>query len=144
VLLQDMVDRINSNRKNSMQYVTTGEGTDKAEQDCSAMTGATLDLCEWSNALLGASESAGGLKVGAMKDARGCVEALNPNMPREFLITIAWQGMSPTKEPGGPGGAGLACGVGLYGPDGYRRAITSHVIIGCLQNNVVSGACITP
>src|SRR4051812_33661484 len=59
VLLQDMVDRINANRRNSMQYVTAGEGTDKVEQDCSAMTGATLDKCEWSNALLGAAESAG-------------------------------------------------------------------------------------
>jgi type IV pilus assembly protein PilV len=140
VLLQDMVDRINANRKNSMSYVTTGEGTGKAEQDCSAMTGATLDLCEWSNALLGASESAGGLKVGAMGGALGCVEALNPNMPREFLVTVAWQGMNDTKAPG----AGVTCGQNQYGSETKRRVMTSHVIIGCLQNNTATGGCITP
>ena len=144
VLLQDMVDRINANRKQSMQYVTdatNGVGTGTSEADCSALNGAPLDLCEWSNALLGASESAGGLKVGAMGGARGCVEALNPNMPREFLVTVTWQGLTPTKAPG----ANINCGVGLYGPDeAQRRAMTSHVIIGCLQNNVATGACITP
>jgi type IV pilus assembly protein PilV len=139
MLLQDMVDRINSNRRNSMSYVTTGEGTGKAEQDCSLMTGATFDKCEWSNGLLGAAESAGGLKVGAMIDARGCIDAVTAIMPREFLVTVVWQGVNDTKAPG----AGVTCGQGLYGPETKRRALTSRVVIGCLQNTG-TGACVTP
>lgn len=138
VLLQDMVDRISSNRKNSMSYVTTGVGTGSGEIDCAAMTGAPLDLCEWNNALLGASESAGGLSVGAMIGARGCVENIQPVMPREFLVSVVWQGVNQTVAPG------TACGAGQYGPENTRRALTSTVIIGCLQNNTATGACVTP
>ncbi len=139
VLLQDMVDRIQSNRKASMSYVTTGEGTGKSVQDCSAMTGATLDLCEWSNALLGAAESAGGLKVGAMAGARGCVLNVTATMPREFLVSVVWQGINPTAAPGA-----TDCGKSQYGDEKTRRAITSSVIIGCLQNNLATGVCVTP
>ena len=142
LLLQDMVDRINSNRRNSMSYVTTGEGTGKSEQDCAPLTNiAAQDLCEWSNALLGAAESAGGVKVGAMIDARGCVEAITPAMPREFRVTVAWQGINDTKAPD----PSVTCGFGLYGPsETKRRALTANVIIGCLQNNPATGTCVTP
>jgi type IV pilus assembly protein PilV len=140
ILLQDMVDRINSNRKNSMSYVTASPvGTDLGELDCSAKTGADLDLCEWNNALIGASESAGGLKVGAMIGARGCVDNIKPTMPREFQISVVWQGVNPTVEP-----KATVCGSGKYGDEKTRRALTSNVIIGCLQNNVATGACVTP
>ena len=139
VLLQDMVDRLNSNRRNSMSYVTAGEGTGKSVQTCGTTADATSDLCEWSNALLGASESSGGLKVGAMTGARGCVENIAPAMPREFLVSVVWQGINPTAAPGA-----TACGSGQYGDEKTRRAITATVIIGCLQNNPATGSCVTP
>lgn len=141
VLLQDMVDRIQSNRRAGLAYVTAGEGTGKAVQTCSATGGDPVsDLCEWSNALLGASESAGGLKVGAMTGARGCITNIQPAMPRVFLVEIAWQGINPTAPPG----AGLTCGQGMYGAENTRRVLSSTVIIGCLQNNTATGACVTP
>jgi hypothetical protein len=41
-------------------------GTPNAGGSCAAFNGAQRDLCEWENALLGAAEQSGGLKVGAM------------------------------------------------------------------------------
>jgi len=142
VLLQDMVDRINANRTIlSMDYVT-GDGaplgTGNAVAAC-AGTIAERDLCEWQNALLGASESSGGLAVGAMIGARGCVTNITATMPREFQVAVVWQGLVPTAAPGA-----TACGSGQYGDDRTRRAVTANVIIGCLQNNLANGLCVTP
>ena len=139
-LLQDMVDRISANRKNSMQYATASVwGTDQAIIDCTGKTGADLDLCEWNNALLGASESNNGLAVGAMVGARGCVDNVSPTMPRIFQVSVVWQGTVATKAPG------TQCGAGLYGTnDALRRAVVATVVIGCLQNDPISGNCTTP
>ena len=138
VLLQDMVDRINSNRKNALSYETPGVGTGGGEGNCAALNGAALDLCEWHNALLGASESAGGLKVGAMIGARGCVEETVAVMPRQYMVSVVWQGVTNTKAPG------TTCGSGLYGDEKTRRALTATVTVGCLQNDPASGLCIFP
>lgn len=139
-LLQDMVDRISANRKNSMSYVTASPlGTGTTAGDCTGLTGSALDLCEWNNALLGAAESnGGGMSIGAMIGARGCVENVSPVMPRQFLVSVVWQGTVATKEPG------TDCGAGLYGANGMRRAVTATVVIGCLQNDPLTGACVTP
>ena len=140
LLVQDMVDRINANRRLSMEYVTpTPLGTGNAAAPC-AGTIAERDLCEWQNALLGSSEtSGGGLAVGAMIGARGCVTNITATMPREFQIAVVWQGLVPTAIPGA-----TACGAGDYGDDRTRRAVTANVIIGCLQNNLANGLCVTP
>jgi type IV pilus assembly protein PilV len=142
VLLQDMVDRINANRTIlSMNYVTPAPlGTPNSVVTPCAGTIAERDLCEWQNALLGASEATGGgLSVGAMIGARGCVTNITPTMPREFQIAVVWQGLVPTAAPGATN-----CGVGQYGDDRTRRAVTANVIIGCLQNNLANGLCVTP
>jgi len=82
MLLQDMTDRINANRLFAADYVTASPlGTGDTPGTCPA-SGAARDLCEWSTALLGSSESSGGLKVGAMIGARGCVEQTVATMPR--------------------------------------------------------------
>ena len=139
VLLQDMADRINANRKLSMDYVTPAPlGTGNTIGPC-AGTIAERDLCEWQNALLGASESSSGLAVGAMIGARGCVTNITATMPREFQIAVVWQGLVPTAAPGA-----TDCGSGQYGDDKTRRAVTANVIIGCLQNNLANGLCVTP
>ena len=139
ILLQDMVDRINSNRRNSMEYVAANLGTDAGYEICDGKVGAAMDLCEWNNLLVGAGESAGGLKVGAMIGARGCVVNISPVMPREFQVAVVWQGVNPTVEP-----KVTDCGLGKYGNEKTRRALTSNVIIGCLQNVPATGACVTP
>ena len=140
LLLQDMVDRINANRKNSTGYVTGAPlGTGNSQQDCTGLTSAALDQCEWNNALLGASESAGGQSVGAMIAARGCVTNTVATMPRQFLVAVVWQGMNPTHAPDA-----TSCGQGLYNDEATRRAVVATVTLGCLQNDPTTGLCVTP
>lgn len=140
VLLDDMVARINANRKNSMSYVTTTPlGTDAAVADCTGLTGAALDLCAWNNSLLGATETSGGQNRGAMIGARGCITNTVSTMPREFVVAVAWQGLAPTAAP-----TISTCGQGSYGNDATRRVLISRVKIGCLQNDPTTGGCVTP
>lgn len=142
VLAQDMADRINANRKaaDAVAYVTAAPlGTGNAVAACGTLNGPARDLCEWNNALLGAAESAGGLQVGAMIGARGCVTDLGTSLPRQYLVSVVWQGLIPTKEPGA-----TTCGQGDYADDKTRRAITTNVSIGCLQNDPATGLCLGP
>lgn len=146
VLLQEMIDRINANRKNAASYVTASAlGTGNDVEDCSALPAtprAAVDLCEWSNALLGASEKkADDSPIGAMIGARGCVTtATSPNpaftTPQEFMVAVVWQGLAPTAAP-----ATTTCGSGSYSPDTTRRAIVARVMIGCLENDPTTGQC---
>ena len=139
ILVQDMVDRINANRFNAQAYGSgTLHGTGQGVLPCSG-TVAAIDLCEWTNALVGAAEtSAGGTKVGAMIDARGCVQVVNATMPRQIQVSVVWQGLNATKAPP------TACAQGLYGNEATRRAISTTITIGCLQNNPASGLCEWP
>lgn len=143
VLLRDMSDRLQSNGKNATSYVTTQPlGTGQSIGDCSALASAALDRCEWSNALLGASETAATAKVGAMIDARGCVEVLDNSMPRVFRVSVAWQGLNSTTAP-----QASSCGSNSYGNENQRRVIVAQVIIACLENHPVghpkAGQCTT-
>jgi type IV pilus assembly protein PilV len=140
VLLQDMVDRVNGNRKNVAAYVTASPlGT--SSQDCSALTAvADKDKCEWNNALFGAAELKGAQTLGAMTGARGCITNPVTTMPREVVVAVAWQGLRPTVAPGGTN-----CGQNLYGADDkVRRAMIARITIGCLQNDSKTGVCVTP
>lgn len=138
VLLQDMVDRLNANRKNSMSYDGAAVGTG-GTGPCPGGTRAEVDLCEWHNALLGAAETGGGGQLlGAMNGARGCITNTVATMPREFTVAVVWQGITPTLAP-----TSTTCGAGSYGNDATRRALVAHVTIGCLQNDA-TGACVTP
>ncbi|MNR42030.1 hypothetical protein D3C85_1605010 [compost metagenome] len=63
-----------------------------------------------------------------MIGARGCVESLSGG--KEYMITVAWQGMGPISAPP----ASVACGEGEYGEDGSscandlcRRVVTTIV-----------------
>ena len=126
-LLRDMADRINANRANAASYLTPTSaplGTG-ATKDCSApTTTADVDLCTWSQLLLGASELQGSTKVGAMLDARGCITSIGTNT---YLVEVVWQGLAPTADPP----TSLACGSGSYDM-GYRRDISTVVQIGVL------------
>jgi type IV pilus assembly protein PilV len=140
VLLQDMVDRINANRKNAAAYVTASAlGT--ASQDCTALTAlADIDKCQWNNALFGSSETkSGGATLGAMNSARGCITNPVTSMPRQVIVAVVWQGVRPTVAP-----TATTCGTGLYGDDKTRRAMVAQITIGCLQNDPSTGICITP
>ena len=125
VLVQEFADRIEANKKNAASYVMNDIGVGAVVQDCSAMTGATRDICEFSNELLGAAEKSGvaGPAVGAMVGARACVTSPAAN---QYLVTVAWQGFARTnafpKE---------LCGQGQYGT-GFRRTVSIPVTVATL------------
>jgi len=109
LLLDDMANRLAANRDQAATYVTGPGAPLGSSMNCPTTTGTLqqTDTQQWCTALQGAAENLGGNKTGAMIGARGCVETLGPN---SYLITVAWQGMTPTAAPG----VGVACGAGLY------------------------------
>ena len=132
ILLKDMADRINANRKNAAFYVAT-VGTGAACPPAGA-TVASGDLNEWCNALLGAAETQGVAKVGAMIGARGCIyQTVAPvaGTPGEYLIAVAWQGLNSTAAL--TVGPAAACGSGQYGGDVKRRLVALPLTIAALN-----------
>jgi type IV pilus assembly protein PilV len=135
VLLNDMASRIDVNRGRAVEYLTTG-GPLGAGMTCPTgpATRAEIDAAEWCQALQGAAElSSAGDMTGAMIGGRGCVEALPDN---EYMITVAWQGLSPVSAPP----ASVGCGLGVYDEEGSpciqdrcRRVVTTIIRIASLS-----------
>lgn len=134
LLLSDMIERISANRADAASYpVASAVGTgDTQPADCTALAaGSSRDICEWSNALKGASEKINSVNTGAMLGGRGCitqVQAPNPAagvcLPGVYRVTVAWQGMNQTTA------SSLTCGQGSYTPDTTRRVISSQISVG--------------
>ena len=136
--LEDMVGRINANRKVASCYAitTVGDGTEylgvggMTPAACTIGTTqqnntADTDLTAWNNELQGAAEIKGSSNIGAMIGARGCVEQLSAT-DNTSLISVAWQGLSPTFAPP----AGLECAKNdLYGSDTRRRVVSTTLRI---------------
>lgn len=135
VVLQDMVNRINTNRKAAECYalpdpVGTGYavptvGTLAVAAACPAVTAEELawaartdqDIREWNNLLLGSTEKSGTRDAGAMLGARGCVTAVSAGV---YQVSVVWQGGGPTVAPP----SAVTCGTGLYGDEALRRAVS--------------------
>jgi type IV pilus assembly protein PilV len=165
VLLQDITDRMNANRlaaKNGAYittgltpaYVGNGPTAPTALSTCPAPPGAPNDLCDWGNALIGASETSSGGAcsttsgancVGAMLGARGCVsydaatelkDSSGASIPGTGVITVAvaWQGVAPTISPPAPtkSPSALDCGKNLYPSEAQRRVVTATLRIASL------------
>ncbi|GAB7546168.1 type IV pilus modification protein PilV [Cupriavidus sp. 8B] len=135
VVLSDMTERISANRSQAASYVSAspiGTGDSQPASCTGIAVGPNRDLCEWSNALKGASEQKSSANVGAMLGARGCitqVQAPDPTSgvctPGIYLVGVAWQGMNHTAAPA------TSCGQGLFGTDdAYRRVISSQITVG--------------
>jgi len=133
--LSQITERMSANTAQVAGYVTAGTvGTGDAQPaDCSGIAaGPNRDVCEWSNALKGASEQRSGANAGGMLGARGCITQLQAPNPALGVCTagvyqasVAWQGMVATATPA------LACGTGSYGAsDAFRRVITTTVSFG--------------
>ncbi len=158
VVMQDMVNRINTNKKAAACYAittsasagtpfvgTTGTGiliplpviacaTGTAEQRATAIR----DMNEWNHLLLGSAETSGGAGVGAMIGARGCVSLVEGTI---YRVTVTWQGQGATKAPPFNSAGTLVaqqtnvpCGKDLYNPagdtsDNLRRAVYQDVQI---------------
>lgn len=134
VLVADMVERINLNRKAAKDYATVATSTIKTApsdvlSDCAALAGAALDICQWTNLLQGAAIT-DGVRVGAMLGTVGCVRQLmipapggGPAVPveRSYVVSVAWQGLQSTAAPDD------TCGQGVI-TDETRRRVYSVVI----------------
>lgn len=146
VLLQDMVGRINANRKVASCYaaVTTdttngtpflGTSSTITTPVCATGTAeqqaiAVQDMTDWNDLLLGAAEDAAGGSsctptscVGAMIGARGCVSY--DATADLYMVTVVWQGLGKTSAPP----VGQNCGKNLYGDEAQRRAVSLTVRI---------------
>lgn len=138
VALEDMVNRINTNRKVAPCYAFTtaangtpylGTGANPAPTCSLGTTGqqarVAADLNEWHALLLGSSEQLGGGNAGGMLGARGCVQLVSAGV---YQISVVWQGGSKTAAPGG-----VSCASGLYGDDAQRRAVSVNLQIASLS-----------
>ncbi len=120
-LVQDMVDRINSNRRSAEDYVQAGElVATGATQDCGLQpAGAARDVCEWTNLLRGVAAADGGAQLGSVLGARGCIRRLTDAggtvIDRSYVVAVAWQGLVPTAAPEN------TCGQGQYDEESKRR-----------------------
>ena len=135
ILAQDMVDRINANRKAAACYVTEAGkewGAGDADTSCLAATGtpvtramAGADIVAWDEALKGAAERKGGAtgsRVGSILFARGCVTLLDAPT-NTYRVGVAWQGMSATVTADSID-ANATCGKSKYGAnDAVRREV---------------------
>ena len=139
VLLEDMANRIRTNRKVAGCYVitttTTGTpylgNTATAAPACTTGTAeqrtrAIQDMTEWSGMLSGDAEKLGANNVGAMIGARGCVELVAAGV---YRVSVAWQGNSETFAPA----ADVACASGKYGTEAQRRAVSVNLQIANLS-----------
>lgn len=137
LLLNDMANRISVNRTATVAgaYLVAPASPLGAGMACPTATGtqAQRDLKEWCEGLQGAAEIQGpSTKVGAMIGGRGCVEAVGG----DYLVTVAWQGLTPIVAP--PDSVG--CGAGSYNAaagaacsnDLCRRVVTTIVRIATL------------
>ena len=134
LLMQDMVDRINVNRKSARSYDL---GTGYLGTGSSATCGVSADTdCQaWAQMLLGAAEkSAGGTSVGAMIGARGCIsyDATTelPSAPDTgiYTVSVVWQSQSGGFTPPGS----VPCGQNLYPDESQRRFVFTQFRVGKL------------
>jgi type IV pilus assembly protein PilV len=144
ILVSDMVDKINANRKGAGCYAFTDPSSggpalgtaSSVVPACNAFgtaaeqARAVADLTEWNSKLLGAAESQAGNSVGAMSAARGCV-SFDP-AANTYQVSLAWQGMSATLAPTSVDPSWL-CGAGLYGPETQRRLFSVTLSIASLR-----------
>ena len=138
ILLDDMAARLNANRANGAAYANAAQpiGTkdgQAANADCSGTkTLVDRDICEWSNALKGSTEIAGGGggAVGTMIGGRGCIEQIAGANPPAYRISVAWQGLSPTVAPS------IGCGAGNYGTDPQTNVELRRVVAKVVASGV--------
>jgi len=123
-LLQDMVDRINLNRKNAALYVGDYIPTGAAEDCTVPVAQVDRDACEWQNLLRGVSTLDGQSNIGAPLAARGCITATAD--PDVDVVAVAWQGVVPTDQPLS------ACGQNAFDQEANRRVSSTVIQIATL------------
>ena len=151
VLVTDMVDRINANRKDHNCYgYTTDSGNTlgtghagaaacvKSILSSNTKARADNDLQAWNLLLQGSGETIGVLNpadpsnmVGAMLGARGCITRISAT-PVIYKVAVAWQGIAPTIAPTDADIA-ATCGQNQYGNENLRREVSTTLRIADLN-----------
>lgn len=140
ILLDDMVARINANRKVATCYGITNLATGSSYLGTSATAGtptctagtpdqnnrAINDLTDWNNTLLGNSETLNNSNNGAMIGARGCISYDSVN--DLYLVSVAWQGLNSTIASN----PNVQCASTAYGNAAQRRIVSATVKIAIL------------
>jgi type IV pilus assembly protein PilV len=133
ILLNDMVQRVSSNRTAAASYVLTAQyvGASTPPTTCPTTTVADQDLCEWAKLLLGAAETEGANSVGSIRTARGCIQQVT-GTPNEYVVAVFWEGVR------GSAASPVACGFGsttspTYTDTTMRRGVSTVVRIGVLS-----------
>ena len=137
ILVQDMANRIQTNRGVAVSYVTGANnplGANLANGPAinAGSTQQEIDASQWCAALQGAGELFGGARSGALIGGRGCIEQIGVD---QYLVTVSWQGLAPLGAPP----VGVACGANAYNDgnacvnDLCRRAVTTIIQIADLN-----------
>ena len=151
VLMSDIVDRLNTNRKGGLCYQITadtgvpylgtadGDKYDPASFACpglatipEAVARAELDLNQIDDLVLGSAEQISGTAVGAMLGARACIGF--DASTQAYTVAVAWQGMSKTFSPASWSTSSTPaiarnCAKDKYGDDTQRRVVWTTLIV---------------
>lgn len=137
LMLQDMSDRISTNLANARdgQYAAPllgVPGTDVFFSGgvCAGADTLQNDLCEWDRGLKGASEQQGTVAVGAVANARGCIEFDDAN--DRYVVSVAWQGIGDF----GAVDPGVTCASAVITAN---RRVVVHTIQLSTLSSVVGG-----
>jgi len=121
-LLNDMAGRVANNKVNAAAYVAGPLGA-AGGADCTALAGAALDLCEWSNLLAGDNDARSGGNA-AFLGYRGCITQPEVNV---YVVTVAWGSLAPGIPPAD------GCAANAFGDDSLRRVIRAQVRVATLK-----------
>ena len=121
LLVEDMASRIRSSSREARDGNYGGVTVGVIDQNCAGLSGVANDLCEWNQALRGASVVEAGQQLGSMIGARGCIENISVPVAGQAVVrvTVAWQGLSSTVK------SASTCGENAYGADDNFRRTTS-------------------
>ena len=118
--------------KSAALCVTSGQAHNSAVAAIQASPTAIGWFLLAARTLLGAAETQGTSKIGAMIGARGCVyqiAAAASGVPGEFLVAVAWQGFNSTAAL-----PSIPCGQGKYSDEKLRRVVALPISIANLAS----------
>ncbi|AKJ29477.1 type IV pilus assembly protein PilV [Caldimonas brevitalea] len=120
MVLEDMVQRLNANRTQSVAYVSSAFGTATPPGDCDGAQLAARDLCEWNDML-----------TRLLPGARACITTpamTSTGLPgREVRVTVVWRGSAPLAAP-----VATCAQADFQAQPALRRAVTAVVRFGNL------------
>ena len=143
ILLNDVVEKINTNRTSAPCFAITGSaGTPYFGTAGAGYVGtvnctsgfyneetrvlANAAMVSFDAALRGATETRGGSAVAALIGARGCVTI--DAATNAYTIAVVWQGLTSTVDTT----SDVPCANGLYGANSNRRVVSTTLRLGKL------------